>query len=238
MAVAITSSPLPKTHQSPFTGGAAAVPQRSLRAVEAPVRRTFRKRELIFGRGDAADCLFVLESGRVKLYRLTPDGREIALAIVEPGEPFGEEAAVGAESRALYAEALAPSRVRVIGKAQLREWARGRPDMLLELTRSLWLRLSDVERQIENVVFRKVSQRLAGLLIQWAEKYGELTKQGVRLRIRLTHQEMASLIGSSRETVTLTLGQLIDEGLIAYDPVDRRSIVIADLDRLVRYADQ
>jgi len=236
MAVAITSSPALGLNRNSF----ATVPasQGGLRAVEAPIRRTFRKRELIYGRGDAADCLFVLESGRVKLYRLTPDGREVAVGIVEPGEPFGEEPAVGAEVRELYAEALAPTRVRIIGKTQLREWVRDRPDVLIEITRSLWLRLGDVERQIENLVFRKVTHRLAGLLVQWAEKYGEPTKQGLRLRIRLTHQEMASLIGSSRETVTLTLGQLLDDGLIGYDAIDRRSIVVPDLDRLVAYANQ
>ena len=90
---------------------------------------------------------------------------------------------------------------------------------------------------MENVVFRKVSHRLAGLLVQWAEKYGQANGRGVVLKIRLTHQEMASLIGSSRETVTLTLGQLVDAGLIAYDAADRRSIGIPNLDRLTRFAD-
>lgn len=241
MAVAITSTPA-RTRRAPFAPSSprpsqpAGRPRGPLHAVEAPIRRTVRKRELIYGRGDRADHMYVLESGRVKLYRLSPDGREVALALVEPGEPFGEEMAVGVAERTLYAEALESSRVRLIDRAQLRAWASNRPDVLMELTRNLWHRLDNVERQLESLVFRKVTHRLADLLLQWTDKYGEATPRGVRLQIRLTHQEMASLIGSSRETVTLTLGQLVDSGLIAYDPADRRSIVIPDVARLTRYA--
>jgi len=227
----------PQTQQGPLAHPVVAA-HGGLHAVEAPMRRTYRKRELIFGRGDIVDHLCVLESGRIKLYRLTPDGREMAVAIVEPGETFGEEAVVGEPYRALYAESIEASRVRMIEPAQLVTLTSSRPDVLLELTRNLWSRLGEVERQMENLAFRKVTHRLAGLLVHWAEKYAEplANGQGLRLRIRLTHQEMASLIGSSRETVTLTLGQLLDNGLIAYDPTDRRAIVIPNLDDLANYA--
>ncbi len=254
MALALTSTAPLRTRPSARTGRstgitAVATPpsqadpaaQPLLRAVDAPVRRTFRKRELVFGRGDAAEHLCILEVGRIKLYRLTPDGREIAVAIVEPGETFGEEPVVGARMRALYAEALEPSRVRLVDRQQLAEWAQRRPEVLLELTRNLWHRLEAVERQMENLAFRKVAQRLSTLLVDWAQKYGEPApgagrRDAVRLRIRLTHQELASLIGSSRETVTLTLGQLVDDNLIVYDQADRRTIVIPDLERLAEHA--
>lgn len=237
MVAAVKSTALAPARASALEAMAASAVRVGLRTVASPSRRAYRKRELVFGRGEVADRLCLLESGRVKLYRLTPEGREIAVAIVEPGETFGEEAVVGVAHRTVFAEALETSRVRQIDRRELAEWLRGRPDVALEVTRNLWQRLGEVERQMENLAFRKVNHRLAALLVHWAEKYGEtLPGGGIRLRIRVTHQEIASLIGSSRETVTLTLGQLVDAHLIAYDAEDRRAIVAPDLKRLAEFA--
>ena len=210
-------------------------------SVRPAPRRTFRRRAVIYGCGDPADHVFVLERGRVKLYRLLPDGHEITLGILEPGEAFGEEALFGAEQRPLYAEALETSCVRLVAREQIEALAQGRPDVLLELAQCLWLRLEALGSQLDNLAFHTVSQRLAGLLVQWADKYGVPTPAGVRLRIRLAHAEIANLIASSRPTVTQALGQLVRAGLIAHEPSQGRSIaipnlVIPDVERLARYA--
>jgi len=199
-------------------------------------RRTFQRGTLIYGYGDTASRLFVVESGLVKLYRLTPQGRETGLVTVEPGATFGEEAVIGVPTRAHYAEALTLTRVSVLSAADVAALTADQPEALLAICRTLWRRLADLEHQVENLTYRKVSHRLADALAQIARRFGEPTERGIRLPDALTHESMAEYIGSRRETVTVAMGELVDAGLITHDRNRARVIVVPDLDRLEQFA--
>jgi CRP/FNR family cyclic AMP-dependent transcriptional regulator len=159
-----------------------------------PIVRTFRRGGLIYGQGDTAGALYRLESGAVKLYALTAQGEAIAIAYIQPGQWFGEEALVGAATRTLWAEAVEPSRVEVIGRAQLVALAE-RPELLLALTRALLARLAEAEDRIEHLVAHKVPNRLAHALVHFARRAGQRTPGGVRLPTQLTHYAIAEYIG-------------------------------------------
>jgi len=206
-----------------------------LRSLEARcLLRTFERKSLIYVPSDLSDSLLLLISGRVKLYHLTSEGKEAVLALIEPGELFGELSLVEPGRREEFAEAMLPSRVVLIPGAAFRELMERHPQVSLEVTRLMGLRRQRIERRLKSLLFRSNRERLIFLLLELAEKYGRFTEQGIQLGIRLSHQEMASMIGSTRETVTVLLGELQACGAIL---VRRRQITLKDLASLANEVD-
>jgi CRP-like cAMP-binding protein len=116
------------------------------------------------------------------------------------------------------------SQLCVIQKEQFLSLIRKRPELSFRLTKLIGLRLRRIESRVEDLVFRDVPSRLAHLLIQLSEEYGKTTPEGIFLDIKITHQEMANLIGSIRETVSAALGEFKKEGLITFE--GRRIIIL------------
>jgi CRP-like cAMP-binding protein len=229
---------LPPAPGSPLAPTTDPAPCARFPGAGRPLLRTLDRGVLLYSQDDPATALYQLECGAIRLYRLSPQGQLIALACVLPGETFGEEVLLGLPTRALYAETLERSRVRVIGRATLSTWLKQEPALRLVLLQTLWARLGQVERQVENLITRRVPQRLAHELLALAEQAGQRTARGVRLPAWLTHYTLAERIGCRRETVTLVLGDLARAGLIARDPARPRTIVLPDLARLARYAEE
>ena len=103
------------------------------------------------------------------------------------------------------------------------------PDISLGITRLMGLRRKRIERRLKNLLFRSNRERLVHLILELAEQYGRPSEAGLELRIKLSHQDLASIIGSTRETVTVVLGELQSEGLIE---LGRRKIIVKNLDLL------
>ena len=173
-----------------------------------------KKKETIFLPGESSRQVYLLKTGRVKISRISEDGRELTLALLEPGEIFGELDILEGSVRDTIAEAMEDSQLCVIQKEQFLSMIRKRPELSFRLTKLIGLRLRRIESRVEDLVFRDVPSRLAHLLIQLSEEYGNPTQDGILLSIKITHQEMANLIGSIRETVSATLGEFKKEGLI------------------------
>ena len=182
-----------------------------------------KKKETIFLPGESSQQVYLLKTGRVKISRISEEGRELTLALLEPGEIFGELEILEGSVRDTIAEAMEESQLCVIQKEQFLSLIRKKPELSFRLTKLIGLRLRRIESRVEDLVFRDVPSRLAHLLIQLSEDYGKAMPEGVLLNIKITHQEMANLIGSIRETVSATLGEFKKEGLIAFDS---RKIII------------
>jgi len=182
---------------------------------------------------DQADGVLLLADGQVKICSVTPDGKQSILAFVEPGELFGELAMFEAGSREEFAEATMSSTVILIPAHILRDIAEGNPRLAMGVTRLLGLRRRRIERRLKYLLFRSNRERLIHLLLELAEDYGRVDSHSptgeVRLGIKLSHQDLASIIGSTRETVTVILGQLQHEGFLR---LGRRKISMRHLDRL------
>ncbi len=179
----------------------------------------FRRRETIFTAWDPSDRVYLLKSGRVKLYMLSDDGREITLAIMEPGDVFGETALVNPAARQVFAEALDDTTVAMLGLADFEALVRDRPDVALKVTQAIGRQLIHTQRQVESLAFADVSTRLARFLVEQVGTHGQPLNGGVpvRLPLALTHQEMANLLGTTRETLTSTLNRFVDAGLLAVE---------------------
>ncbi|MBA3753253.1 MAG: Crp/Fnr family transcriptional regulator [Nitrospira sp.] len=173
----------------------------------------------------------ILKRGRVKIANTSANGKEVTFDILESGEIFGELDVLEDSPRTTSAEALDDALICVIRREDFDRYLAAHPNVTIKLTKLIGLRLRKIQSRVEDLVFRDVPARLAHLLIELSKSDGVKESQGIRLRAQLTHQEMANLIGCSRETVSTTLGQFRDDGLIH---MDGRPIVILKLDALAR----
>jgi len=193
-----------------------------LRQIERVSRaRTFPRKTPVYLPADESDNVFLLASGRIKLCHLTPEGKQSILAFIDPGELFGELAMIDDGDREEYAEAIENSTVVMIPRETVTQMMERHADLTLGVTKMIGLRRRRIERRLKNLLFLSNRERLIHLLLELAEQYGEETSQGVRLGIKLSHQDLANVIGSTRETVTVVLGELQLEGLVK---VGRRKI--------------
>jgi CRP/FNR family cyclic AMP-dependent transcriptional regulator len=191
--------------------------------------RRFPRGEPIYLPADEASSVLLLVSGRAKICHLTPDGKQSILAFIEPGELFGELAILEHGKRDEYAEAVETSVVVMIPADVIQQLLERCPTVSLGVTKLFGLRRKRIERRLKNLLFLSNRERLTHLLLELAEQYGARQADGVRLRIQLSHQDLANIIGSTRETVTVVLGELQQEGLVE---IGRRRVVLKDLERL------
>ena len=191
--------------------------------------RTFKKGSIVYAPAEAGQTVLVLATGRVKIYDLTHEGRETILAFVEQGELFGELAALDGQPRREFAEAVADCEVLAIPGDDFLGLLESRADLALSVTRLVGLRRQRIETRLRNILFLPSRPRLVRVLVELVETHGEKAGGRHAIRFPLSHHDIAGLIGVTRETVTLTLGQLQAEGLVT---VEHRHVIVLDLARL------
>ena len=183
----------------------------------------FKKKQPIYLPGDPGDFVYLLKSGRVKISKIGDDGKELTLAILEPGEIFGEVEVLEEAPRDTVAEVLDDAHICLIRREDFEAFLKSRPQCSFKLTKLIGFRMKQIENRIEDLVFRDAPARLAHLLLSLANSFGAEASDGRAIKTKVTHQELANLIGTTRETVSLTLGQFRQAGLIA---MEKRRITI------------
>ena len=184
---------------------------------EAGVRvaeRHFGAKDLIFAPGDPDGHLYFLLSGTVRLYRIYGGYKEATVALLKDGGVFGELTLEGASWQTTFAEAVTDARVLTVRKSVLTEVIKHRPEFALKLISSFSERLRQSDEVIESLLDREVSARLATLLVHLADRFGETNGAGVVLNVRLTHQDLANMIVSTREAVSKVMSEFQRDGLI------------------------
>jgi CRP/FNR family transcriptional regulator, global nitrogen regulator len=193
-----------------------------LRAVE----RRFAPKDTIFTPGDPDDQLYFLLSGTVRLYKIYGDYKEATTALLKDAGVFGKLNLVEGRWQDVFAEAVTEAKVASIQKAALERVIKSDPEFALKLFSSLSERLRQSDEVIESLLHREVSTRLATLLLNLGERFGEDGQADVLIGVRLTHQELANMIASTREAVSKVMGELQRDGVI-----ESRSSRVAILDR-------
>jgi CRP/FNR family transcriptional regulator, cyclic AMP receptor protein len=178
---------------------------------------------------DLCETLFVLQRGKVRLYRATPEGREFTIAVAGSGTVFGEMALTGQRLRDSYAEALEESEVSAMCRADVERLILDRPRVGLQLIHLLSDRLATHETRMEDMALREVPARLARLLLLLVENDGIRTSAGYKIATRYTHQQLGTMIGANREAVTRAFARLREIGLVE---VKRRYINVEDIEKL------
>jgi CRP/FNR family cyclic AMP-dependent transcriptional regulator len=203
------------------------------RLEQRAVLRVFARRQIIYFPSEPGQSVLLLARGRVKIKVLAADGRETILAFIDEGELFGELALLDPSPRNEYAEAVDDAKVIAMAREELLWLMSQHPELSLQITKLVGLRRRRIENRLRNILFRSTRERIAALLLELQDSHGEKLRQGWMIRLPLTHQELANLIGATRESVTLTLGRLQAEGLIQ---VRRCRLVVLDRRRLAEEA--
>ena len=206
----------------------AAVALRSSMAEQVVSRGT-----VIFAEGEIGDHMYVVAEGKVKLGHASPDGRESLMAVLGPGEIFGELSLFDPGPRTATATALTDARILALGHTSLRPWLAGRPEVAEALLAALARRLRRTNDALGDLVFSDVPGRVAKALLDLADKFGQVTTEGTLVKHDLTQEELAQLVGASRETVNKALADFTHRGWVR---VDQREVLLLSIDRLARRA--
>jgi len=176
--------------------------------------RGFRARDLIFAPGDPDGQLYFLLEGTVRLYKIYGDYKEATVAMLMDRGVFGELSLDEDSQQRCFAEAVTESQVAVVRKRVLVETIKRDPTLATKLLHSFSDRLRQSDGAIESLLSREVSVRLARLLLNLGERFGEGTGSGTVLKVRLTHQDLANMIVSTREAVSKVMSEFQRLGLI------------------------
>jgi CRP/FNR family cyclic AMP-dependent transcriptional regulator len=187
------------------------------------------KGSILFAEGDEGDHLYVIVEGKIKLGTSSGDGRENLLSILGPGEMFGELSLFDPNPRTSTATAVTDAKLLSLGQTKLIPWLTENPRVSLNLLASLAQRLRRTNEAVGDLVFSDVPGRVAKALIDLGERFGKQTDDGLLVNHDLTQEELAQLVGASRETVNKALADFAGRNWLK---LDGRAVLITDLERL------
>jgi CRP-like cAMP-binding protein len=198
------------------------------RFAEVTREREYPRNSVILFEDDPGDALYIVSNGQVKVVLIGEDGREVILSVLSDGDFFGEMSLIDDEPRSAHVIAMKDSHVLVLRRDDFQAQVQQFPAIALKLLKVLVHRLRRADVKIGGLVLLDVNGRVARLLLDMADEAG-----GPHITRKLTHHTIAQMIGSSRETVSRAMRELMDRGLIA---VTRREITIQDRDGLAALA--
>lgn len=189
-------------------------------------RKSFRQGDIIFSKGDPGLTLYIIVSGMVKIALPSEDGGEALLAILVPGEFFGELSLFDGQPRSASAVAMAPTETVVLHREEFLSFIKEHPSVVLPILSVLSTRLRGADDVISDCVFLDIPARVAKKLVELSETFGHDVEDGVEIDLRLRQQELASMVGTTRESVNRALSLLESSGAIR---LDRQKITVLKL---------
>ena len=195
--------------------------------------RRLARGEMVFREGDSGDSLYVIMSGKVKLARTSGDGRENLLSVLGPGEMFGELSLFDPGPRLTTAHVVSDTELISLGNDALRQFLADHPEVAMQMLAGLAHRLRRTNEGLSDLVFTDVPGRVAKALLDLSDRFGQQAEDGVLVAHELTQEELAQLVGASRETVNKALADFAHRGWIV---LGAKAVTLIDLDRLRRRA--
>lgn len=192
---------------------------------------TLARGDTLFHEGEPGDRLYVVTEGKVKLQRTSPDGRENMLAVLGAGELIGELSLFDPGPRTATAVAVTEVRLLGLGHADLQPWLSVRPQVAAALLRAVARRLRITNDRMSELVFSDVPGRVAKALLDLSRRFGVQSEEGIHVVHDLTQEELAQLVGASRETVNKALADFAARGWLR---LEARAVVLLDVERLAR----
>ena len=192
--------------------------------------KAYKKGEFIYFPNDASDTIYFIHQGKVKIGSYSDDGKEILKALLTPGELFGEMALIGEDKRNDFAQAVEnDTQLCAMSISEMESILLDNKDLSIKLTKIIGLRLRKIERRLESLVFKDARTRIVDFIKEMGEERGQKVGFETLIRNPLTHQDMANLTGTSRQTVTTVLNELKEKNVINFD---RRRILVRDMELL------
>jgi CRP/FNR family cyclic AMP-dependent transcriptional regulator len=191
--------------------------------------RKVKKNTILFVEGDVGEELFLIQSGVVKIYRLD-EAKEVTLALFRDGDFFGEMSLLSSGmTRSATAETLASGTLYVLSRTAFTSFMEKSPRLCLKLLETTMQRLRHANNQIYDLTFLGVRSRIIKTIIRLSEQHGIPTSNGLLIDLKLTHQQLANLVGTVRESVTKVLQELLDDELIH---IDKKLITLKNIEAI------
>lgn len=200
---------------------------------DSHTHRTFKKGEYIYLPNEHADKIYFITDGQVKIGTYGDGGKEVTKALLTMGEVFGETVLVGEDKRRDFAVAMEETMVCVLGRSEIKNLMREHSGFSLFLMRIMGSRLLEMEQRLESLVFKDSRTRIVEFLKNLADKKGQRVGYETLVRRFMTHQEIANLTATSRQTVTTVLNELRNKNILTFN---RRRLLIRDMDLLAKEA--
>ena len=204
-------------------------PQKLGNATDQHVHKSFKKGDYIYLQEDHSDRLFFLMDGRVKIGHFSAGGKEITKAILTKGEVFGELSLIGENKRRDFALAMEDTTVCALTVDEMRNMMREHNGLNLFLMKIMGSRVLEMEQRLESLVFKDSRTRIIEFLANLADKRGQRVGYEMVVRKFMTHQEIANLTATSRQTVTTVLNEMRNKDILIFD---RRRLLIRDMGKL------
>lgn len=197
--------------------------------VKITIKRNFKKGTIIFMEGDPGEAFYFIKSGKVKIYKTTSDGREHIFTILSEGGVFAEVALFNDIPYPATAEVLEDVELGMIKNKDLEDLIRRNVEIALQIIKVFSKKLFSSQQKVKELALGDTYDRIARTLIVFAKDHGIKTPNGIEIRLNISRQELANMIGTARETVSRSLSQFRKEGSI---DIEGRKIIIKDMDKL------
>lgn len=195
--------------------------------------KEYSKGDVIFTEGNISNTLYFINEGRIKLYKYTKDGKEQILHILSEGEFFGELELIKPSKYRFNAKSIVDAKICTLSKDEMKSIIMRDPEIGIKVLEAIGERLSKIESLVQNLATNDVDSRMAYLLMDLMEKYGENIENSISVKLQLSREDMANYIGVTRETISRKLKKFEDEKLIKI--VGTKNIIILDEEGLKDY---
>lgn len=196
---------------------------------EITIERHFRKGSIIFMEGDPGEAFFFIKSGKVKIFKITPDGRELIFAILSEGDVFAEVTLFNDINYPASAEILEDASLGMIKNKDLEALIGDHSELALPIIKVLSRKLFNSQQKVKELALGDTYMRTAQTLIKLAEAHGKVTDEGIEVKLDISRQELANMIGTARETVSRALSQFKKEGSI---DISGKKIIVLNMNKL------
>lgn len=189
----------------------------------------YKKRDLILHANDTSSSVFFIQSGYIRVYRISEQGEELTLTILKPNDFFPLTYGLNTTPNPYYLEAITPLEFWRAPQEHFLDFIKINPDVYFELTNRILIRLDGVLTRMEYLVFSNAYTKIAATLLVCAKRFGETRGENVVLQVPLTHKDIATLVGITRETTSLEMKKLEHDGYVGRDG---RFLIIKNMKRL------
>ena len=192
------------------------------------------KNQPVYFANEPSNSIYFLKKGRIKLTRTSPEGKEMIIALVNPGEVFGEMSILDDGGRNDYATVLEPALICAISRNDFKNFVEANPELNLRITKLIGFKMKKYSERIEELVFKNAEQRVISFVLSLARDHGKKLGDEYFVKPFLTHQNIAELTACSRQTVNAVLTDLREQGHIHFD---RKKLIVHSEQALQKYLD-
>lgn len=205
-------------------------PEQLGRLTEKITHKNFKKGQIIFFEGDVSDKLYVINKGKIKIFKYTREGKEQILYLLSEGDFVGDLSLFKKDEFKFNAEALEDSNICILTKDDFDGIIKETPEIALQILQVVYDRIVKLENLIQSLSTKDIEARIAGLLLSFVKDFGIARGDVIELELPLSREDIANYIGVTRETISRKLGSMQEQGVI--DLIGSKKIIINDIEEL------